>query len=107
MNKLTKQTVYVPCGNQVTHFKVKCDPDDEGNYMQCNVKKEENKYVLSEEELRALIKKIIWSADWDKVIHNLFNDEEDFYCHDECCANAQEDYDFKKCTIQCDKCKEE
>lgn len=51
MNKLTKQTVYVPCGSQVTHFKVKCDPDDEGNYMQCNVKKEENKYILSEEEL--------------------------------------------------------
>ena len=51
----TKQTVYVPCGNQVTHFKVKCDPDDEGNYMQCNVKKEENKYILSEEQIIKLI----------------------------------------------------
>jgi hypothetical protein len=55
MNKLNKQTIYIPCGNQVTHFKVKCDPDDEGNYMQCNVKKEENKYVLSEEELEKVI----------------------------------------------------
>lgn len=71
------------------------------------VKEETNKYIFSEEELKALFKKIIWAADWDKVIHNFFNNDENFYCHDECCANAQEDYEFKKCSIQCDKCKED
>jgi hypothetical protein len=81
--------------------------DEEDNYPTHWLKEQNNKYIFSEEELRILIKKIIWSADWDKLIFNLFNDSKDFYCHDECCANAQEDYDFKKCTIQCDKCKEE
>lgn len=73
------------------------------------LKEQNNKYILSEEELRTLIKKIIWSDDWDRTIHNLFNNIEDnnFYCYDKCVANAEEDYDFKKCTVQCDKCKEE
>lgn len=55
-NKLVKvETVFIPCGGQPSHFKVRCDPDDEGNYMQCNVKKEQQKYVLEEAELIQLL----------------------------------------------------
>ena len=83
--------------------------DEEDNYPTHWLKEQNNKYILSEEELRALIKKINWSDDWDRTIHNLFNNIEDnnFYCYDKCVANAQEDYDFKKCTVQCDECKEQ
>tara|TARA_R110002049_G_scaffold231127_2_gene403418 strand:+ start:17116 stop:17355 length:240 start_codon:yes stop_codon:yes gene_type:complete len=28
-----------------------------------------------------------------------------FYCYDKTVANAEEDYDFKKCNKQCEKCK--
>lgn len=31
--------------------------------------------------------------------------DDDFYCHDECVANACEEYDKPKCKVQCDKCK--
>lgn len=55
-NKLTKvETLYVPCGTKITHFKVKCDPDDEGNFMQCNVEKQNNKYLLDESDIIKLI----------------------------------------------------
>lgn len=28
-----------------------------------------------------------------------------FYCYDKTVANAEEDYDFKQCSKQCEKCK--
>lgn len=29
-----------------------------------------------------------------------------FYCYDKTVANAEEDYDFKQCKQQCEKCKQ-
>jgi hypothetical protein len=29
-----------------------------------------------------------------------------FYCYDKTVANAEEDYDFKQCDKQCEKCKQ-
>ena len=29
-----------------------------------------------------------------------------FYCYDKTVANAEEDYDFKQCEQQCEKCKQ-
>lgn len=104
MNKLTlTERVFVPVSSVDAVLAISNEVGDFITYC----KEETNKYIFSEEELKALFKKVIWAADWDKVIHNFFNNDENFYCHDECCANAQEDYDFKKCSTQCDKCKED
>jgi len=105
MNKLTiTDKVFVPISQRDEEGLIICQSN---SVVVDFVKEETNKYIFSEEELKALFKKIIWAADWDKVIHNFFNNDENFYCHDEYCANAQEDYDFKKCSTQCDKCKED
>lgn len=66
-------------------------------------------------ELRALEKQVaLGEISYSKMVE-LLNEKAEawykekinnsFYCHDECIANASEDYEFKKCETQCDKCK--
>lgn len=78
-------------------------------------------YKLSEQELKDLMHrswlkaKKFYTGKTDEYFFDYFESEKkqlpiysvvkSFYCYDKTVANAEEDYDFKKCDKQCEKCK--
>jgi hypothetical protein len=50
-----------------------------------------------------LIKADIEAIKEQLLIHSVVKS---FYCYDKTVANAEEDYDFKQCDKQCEKCKQ-